>query len=163
MPQSLAFLANQVFSRFYTFTFLCGYFQKIIRAKCKASHPSIKQFFCIKPKLKFLAVSQPESANASSNDCKGSFDSLVQEDQPLTVRISKALSVSANSQPPASNSKTFQSWIKLKGFDESLQMNIGICSFGMLTEAKHVWYALSQGSAYSGLRDLPLWVSNVII
>jgi len=46
----------------------------------KASHPSIKQYFCSKPKQKFLAVSQPESANASSSDCKGFFDSVVQKE-----------------------------------------------------------------------------------
>jgi len=47
--------------------------------KCKASHPRIKQYFCSKPKQKYLAVSLPESANASSSECKGTFDSLVQE------------------------------------------------------------------------------------
>jgi len=47
--------------------------------KRKAGHPRIKQHFFNKPKQKFLAVSQPESANASSSDCKGSFDSVVQE------------------------------------------------------------------------------------
>jgi len=66
--------------------------------KRKASHPRLKQYFCSKHKLKFLAVSQPESANASSSECKGSFDSVVQEVQHSTVRISKVLSVSANSQ-----------------------------------------------------------------
>jgi len=45
--------------------------------KHKASHPRTKQYFCSKPKQKFLDVSQPESANASSSDCKGSFDSVV--------------------------------------------------------------------------------------
>jgi len=48
----------------------------------------------------------------------------VQEVQHSTVRISKAASVSANSQSAAFDNKTFQSWIKLKGFDESLQMNV---------------------------------------
>jgi len=42
----------------------------------------------------------------------------VQEVQHSTVIISKASSVSANSQSAASNDKTFQSWIKLKRFDE---------------------------------------------
>jgi len=63
--------------------------------KHKASHPRIKQYFCSKPKQKCLAISQPESANASSSECKGSFDSVVQEVQNSTVRMSKASSVSA--------------------------------------------------------------------
>jgi len=75
--------------------------------KRKASHPSIKQYFCSKPKQKFLAVAQPESANSSSSDCKGSFDSAVQKELHSTVRISKASSVSANSQSAASNDGTF--------------------------------------------------------
>jgi len=66
--------------------------------KSKASHSRIKQYFCGKPKQKFLAVSQTESANASSSECKGSFDSVVQEVQHSTVGISKASSVSASSQ-----------------------------------------------------------------
>jgi len=66
--------------------------------KRKSSHPRIKQYFCSIPEQKFLAVNQPESANASSSECKGSFDSVVQEVQHSTVRISKASSVSANSQ-----------------------------------------------------------------
>jgi len=45
--------------------------------KRKASHPRIKQYFCSELKQKFLAVSQPESANAGSSECKGSFDSVV--------------------------------------------------------------------------------------
>ena len=48
----------------------------------------------------------------------------MQEGQHSTFRISKASSVSANNQSAASNNKTFQSWIKLKGFDESLEMNM---------------------------------------
>jgi len=48
--------------------------------KRKASHPRIKQYFC-KAKQIFLAVSQPENANATSRDCKNSFDSVVQEAQ----------------------------------------------------------------------------------
>ena len=93
------FSASQAFSRFYTFTFLCGYYQKIMsQQKRKARHPRIKQYFCSKPKQKFVAVSWPESANASSSACKGSFDSLVQDRQHSTVRISKSSSVSANSQ-----------------------------------------------------------------
>jgi len=99
MPLSLALPASQAFSRFYSFTFLRGYFQKIMsQQKRKVSHPRIKQYFCNKPKQKFLAVSQPESANTSSSECKGSFHSVVQEVQHSTVRISKASSVSANSQ-----------------------------------------------------------------
>jgi len=66
--------------------------------KGKVSHPRIKQYFCSKPIQKFLAVSQPESANASGSECKHSFDSVVQEVQDSTVRISEASSVSANSQ-----------------------------------------------------------------
>jgi len=67
--------------------------------KRKASHPRIKQYFWSKPKQKCIAVSQPETANASSSECKGSFNSVVQEEQHLTViRISKASSVSVNSQ-----------------------------------------------------------------
>jgi len=66
--------------------------------KHKANHPRIKQYFCCEPKQKFLAVSQPESANASSSECKGSFDSVVQEVQHSTFRISKPSSVSVNSQ-----------------------------------------------------------------
>jgi len=45
--------------------------------KHKASHPRKKQYFCSKPKQKCLALSQPESANASSSDCKSSFDYVV--------------------------------------------------------------------------------------
>jgi len=41
-----------------------------------------------------------------------------------SIQLSKASSASADSQPVASNNKTFQSWIKLRGFDESLQMNM---------------------------------------
>jgi len=66
--------------------------------KRKASHPRIKQHFCDKPKQKCLAVSQPESANTSTSECKGSFDSVVQEIQHSIVRISKASSVLASSQ-----------------------------------------------------------------
>ena len=64
----------------------------------KASYPRIKQYFCSKLKQKFFAVSQPESANAGSSECKGSFDSVVKDVQHSAVRISKASSVSANSQ-----------------------------------------------------------------
>jgi len=47
----------------------------------KTSLPRIKQYFCRKPKHVFLAVShEPESANASSSDSKGSFDFAVQEE-----------------------------------------------------------------------------------
>jgi len=66
--------------------------------KCKASHPRVKQYFCSKPKQNFLAVSQLESANASSSECKGSFDSVVQEAQHSTIRLSKVSAVAANSQ-----------------------------------------------------------------
>jgi len=66
--------------------------------KRKASHPNIKQYFCSQPKQTLLAVSQPERANASSSKCKGFIDSVVQEVQHSTVRISKASSASANSQ-----------------------------------------------------------------
>jgi len=95
--------------------------------KRKASHSRIKQYFSSKPEQKFLAVSQPKSANASSSECKNYFDSVVQEAQHSTVRISKVSSVSANSQSYASNNQTFQSWIMLKGFDESPQMNVLLC------------------------------------
>jgi len=94
--------------------------------KRKTSHPSIKQYFRGEHKQIFFAVSQPESENASSSDCKHSFDSVVQEEQHSTIRISKASSVLLNSQSAASNNNTFQSWIKLKCFDESLQMNVYI-------------------------------------
>jgi len=47
--------------------------------KDKASHPIIKEYFCSKPKQILLAVCQPESPNASSSECKGAFDSVVQE------------------------------------------------------------------------------------
>jgi len=111
MPLSLVLLASQVFStvsnvfskpslfQILYINFLRGYFQKIMsQQKRKASHPRIKQHFCNKPKQKFLAVSQPESANTSSSEFKGSFDSFMQEIQHSIVRISKALSISANSQ-----------------------------------------------------------------
>jgi len=56
------FSASQAFSRFYTSTFSCGYFQKIMwQQKREASHPRIKQHFYSKPKQKFLAVTQPKS------------------------------------------------------------------------------------------------------
>jgi len=116
MPLSLAFSASQVFStvpnvlasqafiRFYTFPLMCGYFQKILsQQKRKATHPSIKQYFCSKPKHKFLAASQPEIANTSSSDCKDSFDSDVQKEQHSTVGISIASLVLANSQSAGSN------------------------------------------------------------
>jgi len=45
------------------------------------------------PKQKFLAVSQPERPNASSRDCKNSFDSVVQEAQHSTVRSHFQLTV----------------------------------------------------------------------
>jgi len=86
MPLGLELLASQVFStvsnisasqslsRFYTFTFLWGYFQKIIsQQKRKVSHPRIKQYFCSKPKEKFLPVSQPKSVHASSRDRKNTL------------------------------------------------------------------------------------------
>ena len=39
------------------FTFLCGYFQKIMsQQKRKASHHRIKPYFCSKPKQNFLAI-----------------------------------------------------------------------------------------------------------
>jgi len=82
MPLSLALLASQVFSRFYTVPFLWGYFQNVMsQQKRKASHPRIKQYFCNMPKQKFLAVRQPESANASSRDGKNYFYFVVQEAQ----------------------------------------------------------------------------------
>ena len=58
--------------------------------KRKACHPRMKKYVCSKPKQRFLAVSQPESANASSSECKGSFNSVVQDEQHSTARISKA-------------------------------------------------------------------------
>jgi len=70
----------------------------VSQQKRKVSHPRIKQYFCSKPKQKFLVVSQPESANVSSSECKRFIDSVVQEVQNSTVRISKASLVSANSQ-----------------------------------------------------------------
>jgi len=89
-------LASEAFNRHSTFTFLCGYFQKIMSLqKRKASHPIIKRNFCNTPEHKLLAVSQPESANASSSDCKCSFDSVVQKEQHSTVRNSIASSVLA--------------------------------------------------------------------
>jgi len=96
----------------------------MLQQKHRNSHPRRKQYFCSKPKQKFLAVSQPESTNPSSSECKCSFHSVVQEVQHSTVRISKASSVSANSPSQVFNNQTFQSWIKLKRFDESLQMNV---------------------------------------
>jgi len=75
--------------------------------KRKASHPSIKQCFVVSLNKKKLAVALPESANTSSVDCKGSFDSVVHEEQHSTVRISKASSLPANSELAASNNKTF--------------------------------------------------------
>jgi len=92
--------------------------------KRKARHPRIKQYFCSKPKQKIIAISQSESANASSSECKGSFDSVVREVQHSTVRISKAWLVSANNQSKGSNNQTFQLWIKLKGFDGSPQTSV---------------------------------------
>jgi len=73
MQLSLALLASQVFFRVkhfqqavvsnvfskpslfhivYVYFLVSGYFQKIMsQQKCKASHPSIKQYFCSKPKV----------------------------------------------------------------------------------------------------------------
>jgi len=111
MPLNLALLASQVFStvsnvfskpslfHILYIHFLVGLFSEdMSQQKRKASHPRIKQCFCSKPKQKYLAVTQPESANTSSRDCKNSFDSVVQEAQHSTVRMSKVSSVSANSQ-----------------------------------------------------------------
>ena len=140
MPLSLTLLASQVFSmvsnvfskpRLFQILcshFLVGVFQKIMsQQKRKASHPRIKEYVCSKPKHKFLTVSQPESANANRNECKGSFTSVVQKVQHSTVRIAKASSVSANTQSYASNNQTFQPWNVLEGFDESPQMNVLLC------------------------------------
>jgi len=66
--------------------------------KRKAGHPRIKQNFCNKPEQNLFAVSQSENANTSSSECKGSFDCVAQEIQHSIARISKVLSVSANSQ-----------------------------------------------------------------
>jgi len=64
------------------------------------------------------------------------------EVQHLTVRISKASSVSANGQSAASNNKTFN-----QGLGWSILMNSyqWMCSLCMLTKASYVCYALSQG------------------
>ena len=90
--------------------------------KRKASHPWIVQYFCSKPKQKFLAVSLPESANTSNHDCKNSFDSVVQEAKHSTVRISNASSVSAKSQSYASHNQTFN-----RGLCWKVLMNPHIC------------------------------------
>ena len=98
--------------------------------KRKASHPDIKQYFCNKAKEDVSVVSQPKKANICSSSCKNNF-SAVQEEQHLTVsevndsKKSIQLSVSASGQlKKAFSNVTFQSWIKLKGFDESLNMNV---------------------------------------
>jgi len=146
------------------------YFQKITsQQKRKSRHLSIQQYFCSKPKHKFRTVSQPESANGISSDCKGSFDSIVQEysiqllesqkhyqfqltvsPQHLTItlftlhcyRIRVGLGI-----PQIAQARLFQSWIRLKGFDESLQMN----SLCMLTEeAQYVAYALKYPAVTTG-------------
>jgi len=95
------------------------------RQKCKASHPSIKQYSFNKLNKIFLLIAS-QKVQTPAAVTEGSFDSLVREEQHSTVRISKASSVSANSQSAVSNNKTFlfQSRIKLKGCDESLQMNV---------------------------------------
>ena len=65
-----------------------------------------------------------QEVQTPSSEFKRSFDSVVQEVQHSTVRISKASSVSADSQSQTSNNQIFQSWFRLKGFDESPQMNV---------------------------------------
>ena len=98
--------------------------------KRKASHPDIKQYFCSKAKEDVSVVSQPKKANICSISSKNNF-SAVQEEQHSTVsegndsKKSIQLSVSASGQSKkAFSNVTFQSWIKLKGFDESLNMNV---------------------------------------
>jgi len=73
---------------------------------------------------KFLAVSQPESANASSSDC-AVLSILFSGRTAFNSKNLKISSDSTNSQSAASDDKTFQSWIQVKGFDdEPLQMNV---------------------------------------
>ena len=98
--------------------------------KRKASHPDIKQYFCSKAKEDVSVVSQPKKANICSSSCKNNF-SAVQEEQHSTIsevndsKKSIQLSVSASGQSKkAISNVTFQSWIKLKGFDELLNMNV---------------------------------------
>jgi len=71
------------------------------------------------------------------------------EKQHSTVRISNASSISANSLSAASNNKAFQSQIKLKRFDESLQMNVFILhadgGITCLLCSKHPAFTIAQG------------------
>ena len=97
--------------------------------KRKASHPDIKHYFCSKAKKDVSVFSQPKKANICSSSCKNIF-SAVQEEQNSTVSevnsfksIQLSVSASGESKKAFSN-VTFQSWIKLKGFDESLNMNM---------------------------------------
>jgi len=53
--------------------------------------------FVVSPKMKLLMLAS-QKCKRSTSDRRGSFDSVVQEAQHSTVRISKALLVSANSQ-----------------------------------------------------------------
>ena len=92
------------------------------KQKCTASCLSIKQYFCCRPKQKVTAVNPPKSANICSGSSKKSFNFVVQYEQHST--IANVSSVSASHQSIASYNNTFQSWIKLKGFDESLQINV---------------------------------------
>ena len=64
------------------------------------STTSIKQYFCSRPKQKVAAINQPGSANICSGSSTISFNSVVQEEQHLTV--ASIWSVSPNYQSTTS-------------------------------------------------------------
>ena len=89
---------------------------------------SIKQFFTSKQRTA-ITVEPPNQESASSsntvslqNDCTAEN---YEEEQDQEHAVTSLPTVSTKRQSVPSN-KTFQSWIKLKGFDESLGMNVFI-------------------------------------
>ena len=87
---------------------------------------SIKQFFTSKQRTA-ITVEPPNQESASSsntvslqNDCTAEN---YEEEQDQEHAVTSLPTVSTKRQSVPSN-KTFQSWIKLKGFDESLGMNV---------------------------------------
>ena len=86
----------------------------------KPNNRSIKQFFSSKPKTRTAALT-PETASANSitsSDCvllndRNSAEN-VQEQPTLPV-------ASSTTVPAAPSNKIYQSWIKLKGFDDALR------------------------------------------
>ena len=91
----------------------------------KPNNGSIKQFFSSKLKTPAAALN-PETASANSStssDCgllnDRSAAENVQDQEQSTLPFASSTTV-----PAAPSNKIFQSWIKLKGFDDALRMNV---------------------------------------